>query len=90
VALSGTEDSGNIDSKCESKIANQFIWVQQVPKDRGNRANQDYCGKSPGFGRWKVKYYSYFPGCSLEATAVALDVSTQTISHALDIELVEL
>lgn len=37
-----------------------------------------------------MKYYSYFPGCSLEATAVAYGMSTQAISGPLEMELIEL
>lgn len=37
-----------------------------------------------------MKYYAYFPGCSLEATAVAYALSTQALSRALDMELIEL
>ena len=37
-----------------------------------------------------MKHYSYFPGCSLEATAVAYGLSTQVISSALEMELIEL
>lgn len=37
-----------------------------------------------------MKYYSYFPGCSLEATATAYGLSTQAISSPLEVELIEL
>lgn len=37
-----------------------------------------------------MKYYSYFPGCSLEATAVAYGLSTKAISGPLEMELIEL
>jgi heterodisulfide reductase subunit B len=37
-----------------------------------------------------VKYYSYYPGCSSEATAKGLGVSVEAISAPLDIELIEL
>jgi len=37
-----------------------------------------------------VKYYSYFPGCSSEATAKGLGHSVQAIAKPLDMELVEL
>ena len=37
-----------------------------------------------------MKYYSYFPGCSLEATAVAYGLSTEAISGPLEMELIEL
>jgi len=37
-----------------------------------------------------VKYYTYFPGCSAEATAIGLGLSIQAISKPLDIELIEL
>ncbi len=37
-----------------------------------------------------MRYYSYFPGCSTEATAVGLELSTQAIAKPLDIELKEL
>jgi heterodisulfide reductase subunit B len=34
--------------------------------------------------------YAYFPGCSLQATAVAYDISTRVVSNELGIELKEL
>jgi len=34
--------------------------------------------------------YSYFPGCSLEATAKEYDMSTREVCRALDIDLVEI
>jgi len=37
-----------------------------------------------------MKYYSYFPGCSAEATAVGLGISAQAIAKPLDMELIEL
>ena len=37
-----------------------------------------------------MKYYSYFPGCSAEATAKGLGLSVQAIAEPLDIELIEL
>jgi len=37
-----------------------------------------------------VKYYTYFPGCSAEATATGLGLSTRAIAKPLDIELIEL
>ncbi len=37
-----------------------------------------------------MKYYSYFPGCSSEATAVGLELSNQAICQPLEIELIEL
>jgi len=37
-----------------------------------------------------VRYYSYFPGCSSEATAIGLELSNQAISQPLEIELIEL
>lgn len=37
-----------------------------------------------------MKYYSYFPGCSAESTAVGLGISVQAIAKPLDIELIEL
>jgi len=37
-----------------------------------------------------VKYYSYFPGCSAEATAIGLGISVQAVAKRLDIELIEL
>jgi len=37
-----------------------------------------------------VKYYTYFPGCSAEATARGLGLSIQAIAKPLDIELIEL
>ena len=36
-----------------------------------------------------MKYYSYFPGCSSEATATGLELSSQAIAKPLDIELIE-
>jgi len=37
-----------------------------------------------------VKYYTYFPGCSAEATAIGLGLSVQAIAKPLDMELIEL
>jgi len=37
-----------------------------------------------------VKYYTYYPGCSAEATAVGLGLSVQAIAKPLDMELIEL
>lgn len=37
-----------------------------------------------------MKYYSYYPGCSSEATAVGLQLSNQAIAKPLEIELIEL
>lgn len=37
-----------------------------------------------------MTYYSYFPGCSTEATAIGLELSTQAIAEPLGIELLEL
>ena len=37
-----------------------------------------------------MKYYAYYPGCSAEATAVGLGLSTQAIAKPLDMELIEL
>jgi heterodisulfide reductase subunit B len=37
-----------------------------------------------------LRYYSYFPGCSAEATAVGLGLSVQAIAKPLDMELIEL
>lgn len=37
-----------------------------------------------------MKYYSYFPGCSTEATAIGLGLSVQAIAKPLDMELTEL
>jgi len=37
-----------------------------------------------------VKYYSYFPGCSAEATAAGLGLSVEAIAKPLDMELIEL
>jgi heterodisulfide reductase subunit B len=37
-----------------------------------------------------VKYYSYFPGCSAEATAIGLGISVQAVAKHLDIELIEM
>jgi len=37
-----------------------------------------------------VKTYAYFPGCSAEATAVALDLSLRAVAKVLEIELKEI
>ncbi|MCX6012849.1 MAG: CoB--CoM heterodisulfide reductase iron-sulfur subunit B family protein [Chloroflexi bacterium] len=37
-----------------------------------------------------MKSYSYYPGCSSEATGIAYDISTEAVCKALDIELLEL
>ncbi len=37
-----------------------------------------------------MKYYSYYPGCSSEATAAGLGLSAQAIARPLDMELIEL
>ncbi len=37
-----------------------------------------------------MRYYAYFPGCSTEATAIGLELSTQAIAKSLDIALLEL
>jgi heterodisulfide reductase subunit B len=37
-----------------------------------------------------MKYYSYFPGCSAEATASPLGLSVPPVAKALDMDLVEL
>ncbi len=37
-----------------------------------------------------MKYYTYYPGCSAEATAVGLGLSVQAIAKPLDMELIEL
>ncbi len=37
-----------------------------------------------------MKYYSYYPGCSSEATAKGLGLSAQAIAKPLEIELIEL
>ena len=37
-----------------------------------------------------MRYYSYFPGCSTEATAIGLGLSVQAIAKPLDMELIEL
>jgi heterodisulfide reductase subunit B len=37
-----------------------------------------------------VKYYSYYPGCSAEATAAGLGLSAKAIAKPLDMELIEL
>ena len=37
-----------------------------------------------------MKYYSYFPGCSAEATASPLGISVPPVAKKLDIELVEI
>ena len=37
-----------------------------------------------------MKYYSYYPGCSAEATAAGLGLSVEVIAKPLDMELIEL
>ncbi len=37
-----------------------------------------------------MREYTYFPGCSMDASAVPYAKSVQTVSHALEIELAEL
>ena len=37
-----------------------------------------------------MRYYTYYPGCSAEATAVGLGLSVQAIAKPLDMELIEL
>ncbi len=37
-----------------------------------------------------MKYYSYYPGCSTEATAIGLGLSVQAVAGPLEIELIEL
>ena len=37
-----------------------------------------------------MRYYSYFPGCSAEATAIGLGLSAQAIAKPLEMELMEL
>jgi heterodisulfide reductase subunit B len=37
-----------------------------------------------------VKHYTYYPGCSAEATAVGLGLSVEAIAKPLDMELIEL
>ena len=37
-----------------------------------------------------MRYYSYYPGCSAEATAKGLGLSVEAISKPLDMELIEL
>ena len=37
-----------------------------------------------------MKYYSYFPGCSAESTAIGLGLSVRAIAEPLDMELIEL
>ncbi len=37
-----------------------------------------------------MRRYTYYPGCSTEATATGLELSTQAIAKSLDIELIEL
>ena len=37
-----------------------------------------------------MKYYTYYPGCSAEATAIPLGISVTPVAKALDMELVEL
>ena len=37
-----------------------------------------------------MKYYTYYPGCSAEATAIPLGISVPPVARELDMELVEL
>jgi len=37
-----------------------------------------------------VKYYAYYPGCSMEATAVPVELSIQAIAKPLDMDLSEI
>ncbi len=37
-----------------------------------------------------MKYYSYFPGCSAESTAIGLGLSARAIAEPLDMQLIEL
>ena len=37
-----------------------------------------------------MRYYTYYPGCSAEATAVGLGLSVEAIAKPLDMELIEL
>ncbi len=37
-----------------------------------------------------MKYYSYFPGCSAESSAIGLGLSVQAIAKPLEMELIEL
>ena len=37
-----------------------------------------------------MKYYSYYPGCSADATAAGLGLSVEAIAKPLDMELIEL
>ena len=37
-----------------------------------------------------MKYYSYYPGCSLRASSVAYEASARAVSSALEVELIEL
>ncbi len=37
-----------------------------------------------------MKYYAYFPGCAIGATAIGLGLSVQAIAKPLDMELIEL
>ena len=37
-----------------------------------------------------MRYYSYYPGCSAEATAKGLGISAEAIAKPLDMELIEL
>ena len=37
-----------------------------------------------------MRYYAYFPGCSLEGTAIPYKLSIQAVSQVLEIELIEL
>ncbi|TET39022.1 MAG: disulfide reductase [Dehalococcoidia bacterium] len=37
-----------------------------------------------------MRYYTYFPGCSAEASAVAYGLSTEAVGRALEMDLIEL
>ena len=37
-----------------------------------------------------MKYYTYFPGCSAESTAIGLDLSLQAITEPLELKFIEL
>ncbi|MBA7505384.1 hypothetical protein ES706_04051 [subsurface metagenome] len=37
-----------------------------------------------------MKYYTYYPGCSSDATARGLGISAQAIAKPLDMELIKL
>ncbi len=37
-----------------------------------------------------MRYYTYFPGCSLKSGAVAYDASTRAVAKEIEVELIEL